>query len=130
MGASGPGRRRLLVVHPSDELYGADRVLLASVQALAERYAVTVWLADDVDYPRRLLTQRLSRLGVTVQRRPLPVLRRAYLSPRRLPWLLLRMLRTLVAIRSLRPDLVYVNTSALLPVAPLARLCGGGHLAA
>src|SRR5690606_24440834 len=59
--AEGRRMRRILAVHPSDELYGADRVLLQSVQVLERLGRVRVWLPDDVEYAERLLTRELSR---------------------------------------------------------------------
>lgn len=116
--------KRILAVHPSDELYGADRVLLEAVGVLGRRGHVAVWLADDVDYPDRLLSRRLSDKGTRATRLPLPVLRRANLRPRAIPALLRRMWRTWRALGRQDTSLVYLSTSAMLPVAPLAKLRG------
>lgn len=116
--------RRILAVHPSDELYGADRVLLDAVDVLGRRGPVAVWLPDDVDYPERRLTRRISSAGVRTLRQPLPVLRRANLRPTALPALVRRLWRTWRAIGREDPGLVYLSTSAMLPVAPLAKLRG------
>jgi glycosyltransferase involved in cell wall biosynthesis len=116
--------RRILAVHPSDELYGADRVLLQSVQVLERLGRVRVWLPDDVEYAERLLTRELSRAAVQVERPGVVVLRREYARLSALPSLLAQSWRTFRALRRERPDLVYVNTSAMLLVAPLARLVG------
>ncbi len=115
---------RILAVHPSDELYGADRVLLEAVGVLGRRGPVTVWLPDDVEYPERALTRRLSGEGVRAHREPLPVLRRANLRPRALPGLAWRAWQTWRALGRHDPSLVYLSTSAMLPVAPLAKLRG------
>lgn len=116
--------RRILALHPSDELYGADRVLLDAVDVLARRGQVTVWLADDLPYPGRPLSARLAEEGVRVLRRPIPVLRRAHLRPRAVPALLRRCWRTVRALRRERPAVVYLSTSATLLAGPLARLAG------
>lgn len=116
--------KRILAVHPSDELYGADRVLLQAVQVLERLGRVNVWLPDDVEYRERLLTRELTRAAVPVQRTDVTVLRREYARPRAIPGLVAKAWRTWRALRRERPDLVYVNTSAMLPVAPLARLAG------
>lgn len=123
-----PARRRVLVVHPSDEMYGADKVLLEAVEVLrgpdGTDADVAVLLPDDVDYPRRLLSTELRRRGVRVDVVPLPVLRRDYLRPRALPALLRRAWSAARRVRRERPDVVYLSTSAALAVAPLARLAG------
>lgn len=116
--------RRILAVHPSDELYGADRIMLEAASVLGRRGPVTVWLPDDVDYPDRPLTRRLADAGVRASRQPIPVLRRASVRPAALPALLRRMWRTWRAIGREDAGLVYLSTSAVLPVAPLAKLRG------
>lgn len=114
----------VVVLHPSDELYGADRVLLASVDALAAIGPVQVWLPDDVDYPERALSRRLGGSGVLTRSLPLPVLRRAYLRPAALPGLLGRVRRTARLLRRTRPGTVLLSTSAMLLAAPAARRAG------
>lgn len=116
--------RDILAVHPSDELYGADRVLLQVVEVLERRGDVRVWLPADVDYGSRPLSRELAERGVPVSVDDVAVLRREHARPRAVPGLLARMWRTFQALRRRRPDLVYVNTSAMLLVAPLARLVG------
>ena len=116
--------RRILAVHPSDEIYGADRVLLDAVDVLGRRGPVAVWLPDDVEFPDRHLSRRLGAAGVRASRQPLPVLRRAHLRPRALLALVRRVWRTWRAIGQEDPGLVYLSTSAVLPVAPLAKLRG------
>ncbi|SFA95568.1 glycosyltransferase family 4 protein [Cellulomonas marina] len=117
------------MVHPSDELYGADRVLVEAVSVLEEAGGgpsrgaeVRVLLPRDVTYPEQRLTNELRRRGVPVRTTDVPVLRRDYLHPRALPALLVRTARGFVELRRERPDVVYLSTSAALLVAPLARL--------
>jgi len=113
---------RILIVHPSDELYGADKVLLEAIAALPEECAVEVWLPTDVEYPLHLLSTTLVDRGVSVRFMRLPVLRRSYASARHMPALAWRFFVTGAALLRHRPQLVYVNTAALAPVLPLARL--------
>lgn len=117
-------RPSILFVHPSDELYGADRVLLELIDAVPAHSSVTVWLADDVDYGERLLTRELQARGVATFREPLPVLRRANLSFRGLARLIPRTVCAWTRLRGERPDLLYVNTSALALMVPLGRAVG------
>lgn len=121
---AGARRPRVVVLHPSDELYGADKVLLEVVEVLRDQGPLEVWLPDDVDYGDGPLSRQLAASGVRVRRLPLPVLRRAYLRPRALPALVGRWIRTARLLRAARPDLVYLNTSAVLSVAPAARSVG------
>lgn len=112
----------MLFVHSSDELYGADRMLLAQVDAVPAGVDVEVWLPNDVAHPERPLCPELTKRGVTVRHVPVPILRRQYETPRgllalarRLAWLLGALLRN-------RRDIVYCTTSACLLAAPVARL--------
>ncbi len=121
---------RVAVVHPSDEMYGADKVLLEVVEVLRGGVAgaapaqVHVLLPDDVDYPQRQLSTELTRRGVDVEVVPLPVLRRDYLRARALPALVRRAWSAWRRLRRVRPDVVYLSTSAALALAPLARVVG------
>ncbi|WP_051275056.1 glycosyltransferase family 4 protein [Cellulomonas sp. URHD0024] len=115
---------RILAIHPSDELYGADRVLLEAAGILTGSGVVHVLLPLDVDYPEHLLTQALEQRGIAVSHADLPILRRDYLRLRALPGLARRSWRTWAGLRRSRPDVVYLSTSAALLVAPLARLVG------
>lgn len=119
-------RRRVLFVHPSDEAYGADRVLLQLVRSLAGRgVAVSVLLPDDV--PEGWLSARLGEVGIPVAHASLAPARRRYLRP----WRILGYLRSLRRARdaidraadAFGATIIHVNTSALL-VAPLLRRPG------
>jgi glycosyltransferase involved in cell wall biosynthesis len=114
----------ILVLHPSDELYGADRVLLSVVDRMRHRQEVVVWLPTDVHYPTRGLSRELEAMGVVSQRFPLPVLRRAYANPRDIAAVATRALRLGPALRALRPSEVYVNTSALAPAVRVSGALG------
>ena len=116
-------RPRLLVVHPGAELYGADRVLLESVAALAAGHDVTVALPGHGP-----LVAAVEELGVRVVFCRMPVLRKAALRPRGALRLLADGLLGLVpALRLLRTQAeagVYVNTVTLPSWPLLARLAG------
>ena len=133
----GPDRDRarpaqVLVVHSSDELYGADRILLEVVAALRDEAGlrVVVWLpagsssGSEAPEGGGALAAELVRRGCAVEHHPLPILRRANLSRHgmaelaRAGWITGRLLR------QRRFGAVYLMTSACLPVAPLARLAG------
>jgi glycosyltransferase involved in cell wall biosynthesis len=98
----------MLVAHPSPDVYGSDRQLVESLTGLrAAGWDVTVCLPA-----RGPLVELLS--GIAIRIEPFPVLRKALLRPLALARLalatprdLLRLVRT---IRSVHPDVVYVNT--------------------
>lgn len=117
-------RDTVLVVHSSDEMYGADRILLEVVTALRDLAGlrVQVWLPAGVG--DGALTAELELRGFAVEHRPLPVLRRANLSVRGLAELARVGWATGRLLRRHRFGAVYLMTSACLPVAPLARLAG------
>ncbi len=119
----------VVVVHPSDELYGADRMLLHVLEAIRALggVSVEVWLPDDVPHGAHPLCVELSRRGIHWRHANLPVLRRAYLRPGGLVrmWRAARSLR-----RDLRAgdvDLLYCGTSACLLASPIARSVGVPH---
>lgn len=116
--------KSVLFLHPSDEAYGADRVLLILVDGLiVHGWHITVILPDDV--PPGWLSKELSRRGVSVVRGPLAVARRRYLRAAALP----RYVRSLIKARTFvratamaqRPAIIHVNTTALLMACVLGR---------
>lgn len=117
-------RPRYIVLHPSDEMYGADRVLLEVLRTKPSNVDVEVWLPTDIDYPERRLSRALEDAGIPVRRLTLPIMRRAYLRPARLPGLAWRTVVTSVRLLAARPNLVYLNTAASALAAPAARLAG------
>ena len=126
---SGP----LVFVHPSDELYGADRMLLEMVDAAGSDPRVSdleVWLPTDLEHPapELALCTVLERRGVTVRHLDVPVLRRAYRTPAGLARLLGRGARLLGELRRSGPATVYVTSSATLLAAPVARLARVPHV--
>ncbi len=124
-----PGPLRILYVHPSDELYGSDRVLLDLVRTLDRRQVEPlVVLSSDVPYAGRLC-RRLQALGIPVLRMRLGVLRRRVLTS---PLRLLRYAADVTVstarlaglLRTRRIDMVHANTVTVFPAAFAARLAG------
>ena len=109
------------------EVYGADRMLLQSVTALAPDHRVTVVLP--VPGP---LAARLEAFGAEVVVHRDFALRRRYLVPGRVPGLLgrnLASLARLVALHRRDPvDLVVTNTQAVVAGGVLAKLIRRPHL--
>ncbi len=103
-------RPRILVAHPSAELYGSDRVLLETLEGLQAEGAEVV-LALPVRGP---LVDEAERRGATVTICPSPVLRKSFLNPRGLMVLAGQCLAGMVSAGRLlgrvKPDVVYVNT--------------------
>ena len=116
--------KRIIVIHPSDEMYGADKVLLEALRTAPTDAKLEVWLPTDVDYPRRELSAALTERGIAFRHLPLAILRRAYLRPKQLPRLFVRFLSSARLLIKMRPDLVYVNTAAAAPYLPIARVVG------
>lgn len=114
--------QRLIFLHSSDELYGADRMLLEMVAAAAADVDVEVWLPNDLVHPATPLCEELIARNVPVRHLALPVMRRAYQNPRGLAALAMKSARLVREIRSARPDALYCTTSAILLAAPVARL--------
>ena len=103
----------MLVVHPSGDLYGSDRMAWESTRALvAAGWNVRVVLGSDGP-----LAAELSKVPAAVAVLPVPVLRKSALAPKEAVRLLLRLLASLPvmwrSIRDFRPDVVYVSTVTL-----------------
>lgn len=116
---------RITVFHPSDESYGADRVLVTRLTDLMEAgHEVDVFLPTDVSFEGHPVCDAIAALGGTARHIDMPVLRREYLRPLRIWILLMRLLRSsrLVLKVSRNSDLVYLNTSATLLIAPIVAL--------
>ncbi|GEK19058.1 glycosyltransferase family 4 protein [Cellulomonas persica] len=119
------GTRRLVVAHPSTELYGADLQMLESVRAaLAAGWAVTLVLPGPGP-----LAERAYDLGAHVLTAPFPVLRKALLNPRGLVALGARSAAAVVRaarfLRETHATALYVSTvtiPAWLVAARLARV--------
>lgn len=117
----------VLVVHPSSDLYGADRMLLESVRQLVDVHGDVV-VAVPGPGP---LVPRLLEAGARVEEVFSLVLEKRFLEPRHWPALvhdavagLLPAYRTL---RRLRPRAVYVSTE-VLPLWPLLARWSGAHV--
>ena len=105
--------RHVLVCHPGSELYGSDRMVLESVAALhGAGCTVTVTVPE-----LGPLVEVVEATGARVVVLPVPVLRKAHLSPRGLLHLAGDVVRRFPAmlrlVRGTRSDLVYVNTVTL-----------------
>lgn len=122
--AESAARRRVLVAHPSAELYGSDRVMLESVEAfVAAGCQVLVALPG----PGPLADEVSSRGGRIVYCRS-PVLRKSALRPTGFVRLLIDAARGfgsgLRLLRRARPEVVYVSTLTIPLWLLLARLTG------
>lgn len=116
--------RKVLLAHPSPDLYGSDRMLLASVIALCEagyRVSVTLPAAGP-------LVAELVFAGARVHLVRAPVLRKAHLHPVGVLRLLLDAAMSLpgqvLLLARERPSLVYVNTLTLPTWIVVARAVG------
>lgn len=115
---------KIILLHPSDEFYGADKVLFEIANALRTEHDVEVWLANDVAYPDAELSRRLKSEGIKVLFVDLPVLRSSYLRFGSMGNIAIRAFRAWRKLRSAAVDVVYINTSALAPVTVIAKLAG------
>lgn len=115
---------KVVIAHSSDEMYGADRILLQVIDALSDDVGaeVEVWLPTDVEHGRFPLCEQLTRRGIPWQHVTIPVIRRAYLRPAGVVRLMATTWKGWRRLRQSEADLVYCATSACLLVAVLARL--------
>ncbi len=117
-------RRRLVVAHPSADVYGSDLQLLESIRAaVADGWDVVLLVPDDGP-----LTPLAERAGADIRVAGFPVLRKSMLSPRGL----VRLGResAVATVRAARwlsrasADAVYVNTLTIPVWLAAARLAG------
>ena len=102
--------RRLVIAHPSPDLYGSDRQLLRSIEAArAAHWEVLLVLPSTGP-----LVELARRSGAEVRVVEFPVLRKSLLHPRRLLGLardaLVAVRGAVRLLRTTRPDALYVNT--------------------
>ncbi|HLJ67470.1 MAG TPA: glycosyltransferase [Chloroflexota bacterium] len=122
----------ILFVHASDELYGSDRALLEIIRGLDGRiFRPVVILPDDLPY-EGFLSAELARLGISVRKMDLAVVRRSTLRWRDGPRLMMRLGRSVFRlsrlIREERIGLVHTNTIVVWPGAFAALLCRVPHV--
>lgn len=102
---------KILIAHPSPDLYGSDLQLLESVSALASTKGIDVTVV--VPRPGPLVDQ-LELRGAAVRIAAFPVLRRSVMTMRGLPQYAAQFSISLVAIirliTEIKPSVVYVNT--------------------
>jgi glycosyltransferase involved in cell wall biosynthesis len=117
-------RMRLTIIHPDAELYGADRMLLATIDAVKNVFEVTVVLPCY----GALLEEINARNVQAIVEPSLVVLRKELMNRRGLmtlgPRFLVSLVRLLFLMARLRPSLVYVNTITLPLVLVAARMRG------
>lgn len=125
-------RTTILYIHSSDEMYGADVILLQLIAGLDERrFRPIVVLPTDLAFDGRL-SAALRQRGVLVLFTNLAVLRRSYFHPLRFPLYLWRFLCSLLWLYALisreQVTIVHSNTLAVIPGAVAARLRGIPHV--
>jgi len=104
----------VLVLHPSDEWYGADVMLFRTVEALiGSGQRPVVWLPKDVRYASQKLSLKLTGINVPVENHDLPVLRRSALRPSTWRRLSRDTIRLYLDLKRIAPTTILVNTSAL-----------------
>lgn len=112
--------------HSSDEMYGADRVVVEVARVMLSEWQsedIVCWLPNDLNYPERRFSKALRDLGISVRFAPLPVLRRSYSNPNGMA-LLLRECIHAMSLDVRKGDIVYLTTSAMAAIAPIARAKG------
>ena len=123
---------RVLFLHPSNELYGADTSLLYLLRGLdRSQFEPYVILANDLEYSG-LLSKELTRSNISVASLPIAVARRKYLSPTGLPAFFSRVRSSVQLVSQIiaeqEIDLVHTNTLAVWTGAPAAKRIHRPHI--
>ncbi len=116
------------MIHSSNELYGADRMLLRVIDALGDMAEVEVLLPDDIGYSDSPLVRELEARAVANRVAPIPILRRSHRSIQGLVQLARRSALFWQICRRARPQVVWCANSATLLAAPIARFAGVGRV--
>ena len=108
----------MLIIHSSDEWYGADRMVaeLADVAAGLVGAELEVWLPEGGPQRTPSLSALLAERGIAVRHLPLPILRRTSLTPRGLAALAAQTWRTRRTLGGIAPSAVIAATTAVAPV--------------
>jgi glycosyltransferase involved in cell wall biosynthesis len=105
----------VLVLHPSDEFYGADRMLLVVLESLSTLVEPLVVLPDDA--APGPLSEALHAIGIETRRLPLIVIRRRYATPSGLARLAWRSTQSVIGMARLarrwNADVIYSNTATI-----------------
>ena len=116
--------RKVLLLNPTSDLYGANKVFLDVVNVLLSR---NVELVAYVSYEGPMC-DRLRDLGVEVHIRRIGVIRRKYLNPvgllNRIYFLLLSVIELTSEVRKRKIDVVYSNTTSVITGAILKAFLG------
>lgn len=123
---------RILFLHPSDELYGADLALLNMLRGLdRHQFQPYVVISNDLDFGG-LFSRELDQNGIPHHSTALAVVRHKYLTPTgRLEFRRRRTDSTAEISQLVRDegfDLVYTNTLSIVTGAYAARQTGRPHL--
>jgi glycosyltransferase involved in cell wall biosynthesis len=112
--------RPILIIHSSDDMYGADRMVLEVIGALSaeDQARVVVWLPTDYEHGPTPLCKELEAGGIHCEHLPLPILRRRYLNASGLSAMGARVLETRRLLAEMNPSDIILATSAVLPIAP------------
>jgi glycosyltransferase involved in cell wall biosynthesis len=106
----------IVIVHSSDEWYGADRMVAELARVAARDRAVQVWLPQGSSGSGHTLSSELRRHGISSRQLPLPVLRRRDLTPAGLARIARDVRRVRRELRLADPAVVVAATSAVIPV--------------
>jgi len=123
---------KALFVHSSNELYGADVILLGLMEERDPAiWEPTIILPNDVVYQGRLAA-RLNLIQVPHQEMKLAVLRRRYFSllgfPLYIIYFITSVLKLVRMIKRGDYDIVHTNTTAVIPGAVAAKLTRRPHV--
>lgn len=123
--------KTILYIHSSDELYGADRILLYLVEAVLENQDRPIVVVPR-DIKTTLLSDELRKRGVQVYKLDIPVLRRKYFSLIGFFQLFLKFLFSIWGIFTIiqreRVNVIHTNTLAVLSGAIAAKIIRKPHV--
>ena len=120
-------KRNILFLHSSSDLYGADRSLIRTVEAVMDEHGIIVCLPYDGP-----LVNYLEEIGCTVQVFNLAVIRRKYFNPIGVIAFAISffvgVIRLLYICRKQQVELIHSNTTAVMIGGITAKLIGIPHL--
>lgn len=114
----------ILFVHSSNEMYGADKILIEVLDSLpaSDRHRSTVLLPDDLPDEENRLALFLESQKIRNKSFPIPVLRRRYLTFSGVLPLLSKVQKTYRHLLKSDIEVIYCTTSAMVLCLMLSRL--------
>lgn len=105
---------KILYLHPSNELYGADRSAVRTVNALSQDHEVVFLIPNNGILSEYIKLQTKNVKIIEIEKSKLPLIYRAMYTGKGMIRFLQNMKNLKIEIKCIKPDLIYVNTMSFI----------------